>query len=76
MLFKILNGCNRYKKKIPQGNVVTANASVEAIKFSMANVITSEGGELTQTVLTLSDGTTTLIKTEEGKLKNHMCYCI
>ncbi|XP_059144961.1 zinc finger protein 76-like isoform X2 [Physella acuta] len=48
------------------GNVVTANASVEAIKFSMANVITSEGGELTQTVLTLSDGTTTLIKTEEG----------
>ncbi|KAI8784017.1 zinc finger protein 76-like isoform X1 [Biomphalaria glabrata] len=48
------------------GNVVTANASMEAIKFTMSNVISSETGEITQTSLTLADGTTLIenVKTE------------
>ncbi|CAL1542897.1 unnamed protein product [Lymnaea stagnalis] len=47
------------------GSVVT-NGSMGAIKFSVANMITNENGEITQTVqaVTLPDGTTTLIKDE------------
>ena len=48
---------------LAQGNVVAANAPVEAIKFSMPGLMTAEGQDITQTVqaLTLPDGTTTLI---------------
>ncbi|XP_005106657.1 zinc finger protein 76 isoform X2 [Aplysia californica] len=47
------------------GNVVAADAPMEALKFSMPGLMTtSEGGETTQTVqaVTLPDGTTTLIE--------------
>ncbi|KAH9518811.1 hypothetical protein Btru_006321 [Bulinus truncatus] len=52
------------------GSVVAANASMEAIKFSMSNVISTETGEITQTALTLADGTTTLIQTSKEEMAN------
>lgn len=55
-----------------QGNVVAANAQVEAIKFSMSSLMGSvESGEITQTVqaMTLPDGTTTLFETTKEMCK-------
>ncbi|RUS89912.1 hypothetical protein EGW08_002353 [Elysia chlorotica] len=53
----------RFLMQTSDGNVVAANAPVEAIKFSMPGLLTGAGGDITQTVqtLTLPDGTTTLI---------------
>ncbi|GFN87722.1 hypothetical protein PoB_001422800 [Plakobranchus ocellatus] len=53
----------RFLMQTSDGNVVAANAPVEAIKLSMPGLVSGEGGEITQTVqaLTLLDGTTTLI---------------
>lgn len=57
----------RFLMQTSDGNVVAANAPVEAIKFAMPGLMTGEGGDITQTVqaLTLPDGNTTLIGTTQ-----------
>uniref|UniRef100_A0A0B7BR01 C2H2-type domain-containing protein n=1 Tax=Arion vulgaris TaxID=1028688 RepID=A0A0B7BR01_9EUPU len=55
------------------GNMVTANAQVEAIKFSMSSLMSSvENGEISQAVqaVTLPDGTTTLFETTKEELSS------